>query len=211
MALLADRNLGRRGAPGPSHGALGRAWRDEGGFSLLEVFLICVIAGVLMSFGIMGLGASVSAARSRGAIAQVKLQIQNAREQAISQQRDIRIEFIAPNLIRITRINRPAAAGTTVLSEMQLEGAMTFQKLTGAPETPDVWGGNDPIAFGTATSLRFRSGDGALVDQADNFVNGRVFVGHISLKRESYGVVSVFGPTGRVRSYRLTGTTWNTY
>jgi hypothetical protein len=33
----------------------------------------------------------------------------------------------------------------------------------------------------------------------------------VSGKKESFGVVSLFGPTGRIRSYRLTGETWNTY
>jgi Tfp pilus assembly protein FimT len=204
MAHLADRNLRR-------HGALRRAWRDDGGFSLLELILICVIAGTMMAIAILGLGSSVSAARSRGAIAQVKLQLQNAREQAISQQRDIKVEFVGSDMIRLTRVNRPVAAGTTLLSEARLEGAMTFQKLVGAPETPDAWGGNNAVAFGTATGLFFRSGDGALVDQTGNFVNGRVFLGHVGGKRETFGVVSVFGPTGRVRSYRLTGETWNNY
>jgi competence protein ComGC len=205
MTHLADRNLRRSGA-------LRRVWRDDGGFSLLEMFLIATIAAVVMALAIHGLGSSLSAARSRGAIAQVKLALQNARELAISQQRDIQVEFIEPNTIKLWRINRPSTAGTTLLSEMRLEGAMKFQKFDGAPATPDAWGGDTKaIAFGDATSYRFRSGDGAFIDQLDNYVSGRVFVGHVSGKKESYGVVSLFGPTGRIRSYRLTGDTWNTY
>jgi type II secretory pathway pseudopilin PulG len=205
MTHLADRNPRRRGA-------LRRAWRDDRGFSLLELFLIATIVGIVMAVAIFGMGSSFSAARSRGAIAQVKLALQNARELAISQQRDIKIEFNEPNTIKVIRINRPSTDGTTLLSEMRLEGAMKFQKFPDAPATPDAWGGDDkPVAFGAATSYRFRGGDGAFIDQADNFVNGRVFVGHVNGKKESHGMVSLFGPTGRIRSYRLTGNTWNTY
>ena len=78
------------------------------------MILISVIVGGVMAMAIFGLGSSLSAAKSRGAIAQVKEQIPKAREMAISQQRDIRIEFNAPNGIRLVRIERPASAGETV-------------------------------------------------------------------------------------------------
>ncbi len=76
------------------------------------------------------------------------------------------------------------------------------------PETPDAWGGDGAVAFGGAVGIRFRSGDGALVDQNDVYVNGRVFVARAgSNSVNSAGMVSIFGPTGRIRSYRLQGET----
>jgi type II secretory pathway pseudopilin PulG len=200
MAHLAEQTLER-------HRGSGRDWRSEAGFSLLEMILISVIASGVMAMAIFGLGASVSAARSRGAIAQVKQQLINARELAISQQRDIKIEFTAPDGIRLIRVERPAAAGETVIASVRLEGGMTFQKYSGLPETPDAWGGAGALAFGGAANIRFRSGDGALVDPSNNFVNGRVFIG-LNSKVNSAGMVSVFGATGRVRSYRAMGGTW---
>jgi type II secretory pathway pseudopilin PulG len=188
-------------------GGLERARRGDAGFSLIELLIICAVAGIAMVVAIFGLGSSVSAARSRGAVAQLKQQIGNARELAISQQRDIRIEFNAPDEIRVIRVNRPAAAGETVISAVRLEGGMTFEKAAGMPETPDPWGGNTAIAFGGALTVRFRSGDGAFIDQNDAFVNGRVFLGK-SGRADTAGVVSIFGPTGRIRSYRLTGELW---
>jgi type II secretory pathway pseudopilin PulG len=200
MSYLADWNLRRD---------CGRArdWRSDAGFSLLEMILITVIAGGVMAMAIMGLGSSVSAAKSRGAVAQIKQQMVNARELAISQQRDIKIAFTAPNIITVTRVNRPATAGETVISTVRLEGGMTFQKYGTLPETPDPWGGAGAIAFGGVANMRFRSGDGALVDPTNNFVNGRVFVG-LNTKTNSAGMVSIFGATGRIRSYRAMGGTW---
>lgn len=190
-------------------GGLGRGRRGEAGFSLLEMLLICGLIGIVVGVAFMRLGNSVDASRQRGALATVKQQIANARELAISQQRDIRIEFNAPDQIRTVRINRPTTAGETVLADVRLEYGMTFSKLAGMPETPDPWGGAGAVAFGGATSIRFRSGDGALVDQNDALVNGRVFLAHNGGALSTAGVVSVFGPTGRLRSYRLVGTTWN--
>jgi hypothetical protein len=97
-----------------------------------------------------------------------------------------------------------------VINSSFLEGNMTFTKLDGMPETPDPWGGIGAVAFDNAVGVRFRSGDGALVDENDVYVNGRVFVGRAgSNSVNSAGMVSIFGPTGRLRSYRLQGENWN--
>lgn len=190
-------------------GGLERVRQGDDGFNVLELLLVCAMAGTLMVVAAFGLGQSRNAAKARGALAVVKQQISYARELSISQQRDIRIEFNVPDEIKIVRIDRPSTAGETVLSTVRFEGGMTFQKVGGMPETPDPWGGTTAIAFGSATSIRFRSGDGALIDQTDASVNGRVFLAHTSGRVDSAGVVSIFGPTGRVRSYRLVGSTWD--
>lgn len=190
-------------------GELERARRGDAGFSLIEVLFICLLMGIVVGVAFLKIGTSVNSTRQRGALAVLKQQISNAREIAISQQRDIRIEFNAPDRIRTVRINRPAGSGETMLQEVQLEGGMTFAKPAGQPETPDAWGGNGAVAFGGATTIRFRSGDGALINQTDSVVNGRVFVTHNTGALGTVGVVSIFGPTGRIRSYRLIGTTWN--
>lgn len=178
----------------------------QAGFTILETLLVITLAGIVMTIAVFGLGPSVTAARSRGGLAVVKQQMSYARELAISQQRDIKIEFLTPNQIKITRIERPS--GETVISDVRLEGGVQFVKFAGLDETPDAWGGTGAIAFGTAPSIRFRSGDGALIQPDNTLVNGRVFVG-IPNKPTSAGVVSVFGATGRIRSYRATGAAWH--
>jgi Tfp pilus assembly protein FimT len=190
-------------------GGLGWGRRGNAGFSLLELLIITTFSGIIIAISLFGLAGAVNSARQRSAIAMLKQQISNAREMAISQQRDIKIEFIAPDQVRVSRINRPAGNPDTVLTDIRFEGGMTFSKLAGQPETPDAWGGNAAVAFDGATTLRFRSGDGALINQTDTLVNGRIFLAHNNGRVDTAGVVSVFGPTGRIRSYRLTGGAWS--
>jgi hypothetical protein len=191
-------------------GGLERVRKGHAGFSILELLLLCAVAMTAMGVAMFAMGAASNSSRSRGALALVKQRFSEAREMAISQQRDIRIEFVAPNEIRIIRVNRPAGSGETVINSSFLEGNMTFQKLSGMPETPDPWGGEGAVAFDSAVGVRFRSGDGALVDQNDVYVNGRVFVARAGTNSvNSAGMVSIFGPTGRIRSYRLQGENWN--
>jgi type II secretory pathway pseudopilin PulG len=191
-------------------GRLERVRKGHAGFTILELLLICTVAGIAMGVSMFALGASLNSSRANAALALVKQRFSEAREMAISQQRDIRIEFLAPNEIRIIRVNRPAGSPETVINSSFLEGNMTFMKLDGMPETPDPWGGMNAVAFGTAVGVRFRSGDGALVDENDEYVNGRVFIGRAGPNNvNSAGMVSIFGPTGRIRSYRLQGENWN--
>jgi hypothetical protein len=191
-------------------GVLERVRKGQAGFNILELLLICAVAGTAVGVSMFALGASMNSSRSRAALALVKQRFSEAREMAISQQRDIRIEFVAPNEIRIIRVNRPIGSPETVINSSFLEGNMTFQKLAGIPETPDPWGGNGAVAFDSAVGVRFRSGDGAFVDENDVYVNGRVFVGRAgSNSVNSAGMVSIFGATGRIRSYRLQGENWN--
>lgn len=177
--------------------------RSDAGFTFIEMLIVCILAGIAMSFAVMGIGHARTAFRSRGAIAQLKEQLTIGREMAVSQQRDIRLEFIEPNRIVLTRLEIPE--GETTVRDITLEGGMTFVRYAGLDPTPDAWGGDEAIAFGDYDVLRFRS-DGALVNEDNEYVNGRVFVGWTD-NPASAGFVSVFGATGRVRSYRAGSTT----
>jgi Tfp pilus assembly protein FimT len=170
----------------------------------MELLIICAIAGVAMTFALAGIGNAKMSYRARSAVSTLKEQLTTAREMAVSQQRDVKIEFIAPNRITLTRIEKPS--GTTTVRDALLEGGMGFVRYAALDPTPDAWGGDEAVAFGETVELRFRS-DGALVDEENNYVNGRIFVGW-GTDVTSAGFVSVFGATGRVRGYRVEGNTW---
>ena len=177
----------------------------EAGFSIIEMLIVMAVGVTLVGIALMRSGPALTAFKARGVIAKVQSTLVQGRELAISQQRDIRVVFVGTNEIDLVRVDLPS--GTTTLTKTLFEGGMTFAKISGlADPTQDVWGGTSgPIAFAPATDIRFRAGTGVLMDSATlQPVNGRVFVG-IAGKQETAGMVSVFGPTGRVRSYHWEG------
>jgi hypothetical protein len=80
----------------------------------------------------------------------------------------------------------------------------------GLPDTPDAFGNTGPIAFGTATVIKFAP-DGTLVDQSGQGLNGSVFMAipNIQGTNLSARAITVLGSTGRVRGYRWDGSKWN--
>jgi prepilin-type N-terminal cleavage/methylation domain-containing protein len=179
--------------------------RNEEGFTLLEVLVVSAIAATVMAFAVFSMGSGLTSFKARGVLAKVQAQFVAAREISISQQRDVRITFVGTNRIQLVRLDKPA--GTTIVGDTQFESNMQFVKVAGLPVvTPDQWGGDiNAIAFAPAAAVRFRSGTGVLVDDATLLpVNGRVFIA-VPNRKETAGFVSVFGATGRVRSYHWEG------
>jgi prepilin-type N-terminal cleavage/methylation domain-containing protein len=194
MTHVRDWNLGRSGwAAGSARG-----------FTLVEMLVVVAIAGIAMTFALAGIGSAKASYRARGAVARLKEVLTTGREMAVSQQRSVKLEFKAPDRIVLTRVENPT--GETVVRDVRLEGGMEFVRFPVLDPTPDAWGGDKAVAFSDAANLVFRS-DGALVNENNDYVNGRVFVGS-GTDRTTAGFVSIFGATGRVRSYRVEGTAW---
>jgi hypothetical protein len=91
---------------------------------------------------------------------------------------------------------------TTLLTSVALESNATFSQVTGAGDTPDLFGAPTDVgvAFGLATSIQFTT-DGTLIDGNGNPLNGTIFLA-ISNQPESARAVTVLGSTGRVRGYK---------
>ena len=128
-----------------------------------------------------------------------------AREEAISQRRNIRVAFVAPNQIVISRVEVPGP-GITVIRQTWLENGLAFRLFGGVPDTPDAFGNPTPRSFGGATSTAFTS-SGEFVDQNGDPVNGTVFVGreHEPLTARA---ISIFGPTALIRVWSWNGSRW---
>jgi prepilin-type N-terminal cleavage/methylation domain-containing protein len=175
----------------------------ESGFTVVEMMIVMAVGVTLVGFALMSSGGALTTFKARGVVSKVQAQFVRARETAISEQRDVQVVFVGTNEIDLVRMEKPS--GTTTISKTMFEGGLIFTKVTGVPETPDVWGGNTAIAFSPATTIQFRAGTGVLMDGTTLLpVSGRVFVG-IAGKPETAGMVSVFGATGRVRAYHWEG------
>ncbi len=178
----------------------------DAGFSLVETLVVLTIGVVLAAIATMQIGAVRPSMQGDSAMRVVMSQLNQAREMAIAQRRNMELQFIVPNGIRIVRHDVPN--GTTVVSAAVLEDGAEFQLLAGAPDTPDGFGNATAIDFGAANAVMFTS-DGTLIDDVGNPVDGTVFLmlpsGGLSAR-----AVSILGATGRVKGYRWNGSTWST-
>jgi prepilin-type N-terminal cleavage/methylation domain-containing protein len=182
-----------------------RVSAQAAGFTLVELLVVLGIVGVLSAVSVMVMPIALLSAKADSGAAQVVSALRVAREGAISQRRNVRVTFTAPNRIVISRVEVPGPA-VTVMSQVLLEGGFQFRLFAGIPDTPDAFGNAAPWSFGGATSVAFTS-SGEFVDQNGDPVNGTVFIGRNS-ELLSARAISVFGPTALVRAWSWNGARW---
>ena len=186
--------------------------RQERGFSLVEIMVALAIIGALTSMAVISIGAVRPGLEADGAMRVVMMQLNQAREIAISQRRQVQVEFLTGLVaatqnggwVKVTRFNLPM--GTTVLANVPFEGGVRYGLWAGVGDTPDGFGNAQAVNFGAAISVMFNT-EGMLVDNAGNPVNGSVFM-LIPGQQGSYRAVTILGSTGRVRGFRWNGGQW---
>jgi len=178
--------------------------RSQAGASLLEMMLTVAIMAVVGGMATARLSSARRAMQSDGAMRTVMTELNTAREMAMTQRRNMEIQFIGGNWVRILRHEAPGVV-TTVLRSVALEGGVTFS-LAGVADTPDTFGNNNPVGFGGAQTVMFGT-DGTLIDNLGNPANGTVFLS-IASTPLSARAITVLGATGRVRGYKWYGTGW---
>ena len=174
------------------------------GYSLIELMLVVATMGVVTAMAALQIGSSRVGLNGDGAMRVVLSQLNQARELAITQRRNMRLTFTGTTTT-VTREEVPGPTLTT-LSSVPFEGSLQFVLVSGLPDTPDAFGNSSAVAFGTATEVKF-SPDGTLVDQNGATLNGTVFVA-LPNQKLSARAVTVFGSTGRVRAFRWDGASW---
>jgi Tfp pilus assembly protein FimT len=201
--------------------------KAEKGFSLMEMVVVVMLLFVVMAFAILNMSGSSQNARANSAMDTVVSQLRQARELAIAKRRNVEVQFNAPNQIQMTILTLPGEAIPTPIPPVYLNdnapGGMTFMVFAALPDTPMNFGNSTAINFqqptgGGAWTVMFTT-SGALVGTSqsagslyqvtnNNPVNASIFLG-INGKTNTARAVTVFGATGRVRSYYWTGSAWN--
>lgn len=183
---------------------------SERGFTLLEVIIVGMVAATIAATSMMVLPGVIEAARGTSGASQLTAALRLAREQSISERRNIEVRFVAPNRLECWRDDVDASgalAGQTLIQSAVLEQGVTYQRFDGVPDTPDGFAsGPDPITFTGAAPWRFTT-EGLVVDANGDVVNGTLFLG-LPLRPDSARAVSLFGPTAAIREWRWNGAAW---
>ena len=184
---------------------VGRRFTGADGYSTLEILMTVGIMGVLMSMALLQIGQTLPSIKGDGAMRVVIAQVNQAREMAIAQRRNMQLTFTSGNKVEVIRENWPGPT-LTVLRSVYLESGAAFNLVSGIPDTPEAFGNSSAVYFGTATTIKFGT-DGMLLDQSGNPINGSVFVS-LGQQARSFRAVTILGSTGRVRGYRWDGRAW---
>jgi len=198
-----------------------RSRTAEQGFSLLEMLVVVALAFTIMAFAVMNTVGSSSNARANSAMDAVVSQLRQAREMAIAKRRNVQVQFTAPNQIQLTVLTLPGEPVPPVIAPTLLPGGMSFAVLVGT-DTPMNFGNSTAISLqtpggGGAWTVMFTT-SGAFCGTAqaaatlyqatnNNPVNASLFLGVMG-KPTTARAVTVFGATGRVRSYYWNGVSW---
>ena len=184
--------------------------RDESGFTLLEIMVVVALIGVLSAMAMMVSPSFTKSARADASTAQVIDAIRSAREQAISQRRNIELRFLLPNGIQTQRVDIGAngvQTGLTVLRTVELENNMEIRRDI-ADNTPDQFAGAGATAFGVpAATRRMFTSEGTFVDQDGDVLNGTVFLA-VPNDPLSSRAITIMGATALIRLWRWNGREW---
>lgn len=187
---------------------------DERAFSLIEMMVVIVIIGIILSMTLLELQPTVYQFRANAALAQVKGAMRQARELAISERRTIVVQFVGSSILlfQVTEPGNVVAAAPFMT--LPIESSVNFMTFAAEPDTPDAYGipavpaGIEfaGVAGGPPIGMQFQS-DGTFTDANGNPINGTVFLGITNIKTTSRAV-TILGATGRIHAWKGTGLSW---
>lgn len=183
----------------------GRA-RPTHGYSVLELMVAVGIMAAGSGMAVLSTQSVLPGMRADAGLTEVARQMRVGRQLAVGQRRNIQIQFLGNNQIRLIRNEVPAALGPTVLSTVVLENNVQYMLFPTVPDTPAGFGRNAPLAFGGTATMTFLS-NGSLVDAAGGPLNGTVFLG-VPNQPLSARAVTILGATGLIRAYKWNGARW---
>jgi prepilin-type N-terminal cleavage/methylation domain-containing protein len=174
------------------------------GFSLLEVMTVMTVIMIGATVAVIQMRQSMAMLDADKAASTVTGQLRYARQVAVDQRRNVLVEFVGTNQIRVVRQNGGGAT-PTVLTETTLPAGYRYARPTGMTEWPDEASVSGAVVFGSAASATFL-GDGVLADSGGTVVNGTVFT--IGSSNPTGRAITVNGASGRTKLYTVNGTTW---
>jgi len=183
------------------------------GFSMIEVMISLVVMAVIMAATIIKMQPMIQQIHANAGANLILGQLRWARQFSIAQRRDIQVQFLGNNEVKLTE--QPVfgvGGGPVVVSDLFLSPTVTFMTFATEPDTPDAFGNATPICFGAVAGcpnppfMQFQS-NGTFVDGTGTPLNGTVFLGVTNIPT-SARAITLLGTTGQVRLYKGTGSGW---
>ena len=188
------------------------------GFSMIELVVVIAIALVILGIALVQARPTrTQQEHANTAKDQVQSALRQARETAISDRRDVQVEFLvnpagnpSGSYVRLTRIGGACCANAVILM-MPIHNSVVFTTFSGEPDSPDGFGNSGPIYFGgiaggPPAGMIYQSDGTFAINGAGTPINGTVFLG-VPNQPTTARAISILGATGRVRSYHISGTT----
>jgi prepilin-type N-terminal cleavage/methylation domain-containing protein len=187
------------------------------GFSVIELVVVIAISLAIAGIAIIQAQPALMQIHANTAKDEVQSALRQARETAISDRRDVQVEFLVNpagntpgSYVRLTRIGGACCANTVILM-MPISNTVIFTTFPGEPDSPDGFGNGGPIFFGgiaggPPAGMIYQSDGTFVINGAGTPINGTVFLG-VPNQPTTARAITVLGATGRVRSYHISGTT----
>ena len=180
------------------------------GFTLIEVLITVTIVGVLLSMSLLVLPGAIAAAKADSGRSQLSALLRTAREQAVTERRNVEVRFVPPDAVEAWREDidaNGAQIGQTLVQQVFIGERMELRRFIELPDTPDGFSaGATAVEFTGAAPWSFTS-EGTLVDANGDVVNGTVFLGR-PFEPLSARAVTLFGPTALLREWQWNGRAW---
>jgi prepilin-type N-terminal cleavage/methylation domain-containing protein len=175
------------------------------GFTLVELMMAIAIGLLVMGLAVAAVPSMMKTAKADSGLDMVVAGLRAARELSTSDRRNVQLQFVGTNTLKVNRVEYPSGTLTTMRTFV-LEGRVEFRLVTGVPDTPDAFGNASATALGTHTPAMFTT-DGSFVDSNGDVLNGTLFLA-VPGDSLSARAVTIFGPTGAMRQWRWNGRAW---
>lgn len=176
------------------------------GFTLIELMMVVALIGIVTGIAVPISAGMVSRAKADSTSLETLTWLEEARNRATAERRNFEVTFdTATNTIRIDRVE-PDLAKTLILYR-ELPDDMNFMQFAGSPDTPDLFGNGAAVEFDGPAPHMFTS-DGSFIDANGDPSNGTIFMGKTG-QVETGRAITVFGMSGLLRTWKLSGTQWN--
>lgn len=188
------------------------SWRDEQGYSFIELLVVAALIVAMIAVVVFTLGHSRRAYRSDDAAGQVVNFLREAYGRALSQRQTMSVKIDRANQT-ITLIDENSLASG---DEFEVRRAPLIDQVSlSQPAVGGVSVGVPPAPYSYASAVytnnvweaRFRS-DGSVVDAAGNPLSATLFFSPTDLKNNDANLiraVTLFGPSGSIRVWKFSG------